>query len=600
MKKQLLLLSIIVIANFSQSQTYQWDWAQSGGGTQSVTTSGSSFDFGDFERVTSIKVDNNNNYYFLAISGGGTSTFEGVPYTNYEDTPSGGDIFLFSTTCDGVFRWKKTIGSTDNDRAFSVAVDSNNNIYVAGRNGPFIDATNNPIRFDTDVVLNNSTGPSGTGEQHRAPYIIKYSDQGIYQWLYFPQDPSFTTSNSPTASYEMFVDSMGNSHWLMAINQGTHDSGNIVVTDPFQWIILKVDTAGNYVGHIDAKIGGGVDFDTIRFHYDELLDRYYLGLTSASISNRITYDNVIAVGFMSLIAVDNTGNQIWRKDNLQGGFLRDIITDDQSNIYFCGMNNNVDSSMSGAPNDSMAGYSFTQSSTSSGNGVPANFLIKLNAAGNLLWGTNNDSFAVEPAHTIVLNGNEVAIGAALIDTTWAGLSFVRGNNSNYDPVVVRFNASTGSIIAIEDIRGDIGLEDSITAIALDNFGNYVVGGYMRGNLFVNNDPNVPQINKTGGNADFWIARLAQTDCQGVPLSIEENIESGFKLYPNPASDRVQIEALGNTVLIGYNIYSITGQLVQHGSTSESAVYINDLTAGMYLIEILGEGDTKEVIKLIKK
>ncbi|WP_397300621.1 T9SS type A sorting domain-containing protein [Nonlabens ulvanivorans] len=599
MKKLVPLFLILLTGCFSQAQTYQWDWAQSGGGTQSVTTSGSSFGYEDFERITSIAIDSNNNYYFLAISGGGATTFEGVPYTNYENTPSGSDVFLFSTTCDGIFRWSKSTGSTGVDYSFGIELDNNNNVYVAGFNNSNIDPIADPIRFDTDVVLNVVGSSTAPGPHYKAPYIIKYDDQGVYQWLYQPQADSFASKNAPSASYQMVVDSMGNTHWMLALNQGTHDNGNIVITDPFQWIVLKIDASGNYVNHFDAKFSVPVTLDNTILHYDELLDRYYFGLTSSSLNQPFVYDGVANVGSMSIVAIDNLGNQIWRKNNTFGGILRDIITDNQSNVYFCGMNNNIDSSMSGAPNDSMAGYSFTQVGVG-GTGAPANFLIKLNAAGNLLWGTNNDSFAVEPAHTIVLNGNEVAIGTALIDTTWDGLSFVRGNNSNYDPVVVRFNASTGSIIAIEDIRGDIGLEDSITAIALDNFGNYVVGGYMRGNLFVNNDSNVPQINKTGGNADFWIARLAQTDCQGVPLSIEETVENGFKLYPNPASDRVQIEALGNTVLIGYNIYSITGQLVQNGSTSESTIYITDLTAGMYLMEILGEGDTKEVINLIKK
>lgn len=597
MKKQLLYLFFLAITISTTAQNYQWDWAQSGGGTQSVTTMGNSFDYWQLEAITSIKIDSNNNYYFLARSGGGTTTFEGVPYTNYENTPSGSDMFLFSTTCDGAFRWKKSIGSINDDRAISIAIDASNNIYVAGSNSSG-GAPNDPIRFDTDFVQSSTVPSSTPGPHNKNLYVIKYDDQGFFQWLYQPQR-DMSPNTTVHSSFEMFIDTSGIIHWLIAINQGTHQNGSIVVTSQFQMLVLKIDGNGNYLSHFDSKITGGLAFNTIQFHFDELINRYYFGLSTFSVQQPIFYDGVANNGQMSIVAIDNLGNQIWRKNNMQGGILRDIVTDDQSNVYFCGMNNNRDTSMGSVPNDSMAGYSFNQVS-SSGGGLPANFLIKLNPAGNLLWGTNNDSFAVEPAHTIVLNGNEVAIGSALIDTTWDGLSFVRGNNSNYDPVVVRFNATTGSIIAIEDIRGDIGLEDNITAMALDNFGNYVVGGYMRGNLFVNNDPNVPQINKNGGNADFWIARLAKTDCQGVTLSMEEVAQEGFSIYPNPASNEVKIQALGNATLSSYTIYSITGQQVAYGTDITSSINISNLNTGIYLMQLTSNTGEVSTLKLVKK
>src|SRR5690606_13838374 len=98
-KCQILLFSILcsLFSVPSYAQTYNWDWAVSGGGP--------SGDSGN-EQIHDIKVGTDNNYYFIAsVYGKNGVQLDGqsVKTYNLSGSVAGGveDIFLFSTTCDG-------------------------------------------------------------------------------------------------------------------------------------------------------------------------------------------------------------------------------------------------------------------------------------------------------------------------------------------------------------------------------------------------------------------------------------------------------------------------------------------------------------------
>src|SRR5690606_17778040 len=106
------------------SQDFQYQWAKSGGGSQGV--SGTGFDTGD-ETIYDIKTDADNNYYFLAPLRQHSPQFDGIEVPYYGNT----DIFIFSTDCNGVFRWSQTIGGSHlSDRAYTIALDDNGGLYV--------------------------------------------------------------------------------------------------------------------------------------------------------------------------------------------------------------------------------------------------------------------------------------------------------------------------------------------------------------------------------------------------------------------------------------------------------------------------------------
>jgi hypothetical protein len=199
----------------------------------------------------------------------------------------------------------------------------------------------------------------------------------------------------------------------------------------------------------------------------------------------------------------------------------------------------------------------------------------------------------------VVNGYEGAMGGSMGNANnWDGVSFNRPLLSNaQDPVVVCFNKNTGSVIAIEDVERPFGFNDEVTALAVDNFGNYIVGGYVTSSLF-NNDPNVPVITNSGGDSDFWFARLAKTDCNGVPLSNDSFEKSKASISPNPAQGRVQVN--GDENFSSYSIYNIAGQEVLSGNlSSDQQLNISTLSLGMYFLNLQSDV-SNHILKLIKE
>src|SRR5690554_566127 len=131
-----ILLSILcsLFSILSFSQTYEWQWAKSGGGNgiYGFETPGSIGNIFDVETIRDIVIDVDNNYYFLASLANNDTHVDGNSVTNYasptQNTSS--DILIFSFTCEGAFRWSRTIGGSSTDLAYHLTLDNNGGIYT--------------------------------------------------------------------------------------------------------------------------------------------------------------------------------------------------------------------------------------------------------------------------------------------------------------------------------------------------------------------------------------------------------------------------------------------------------------------------------------
>ncbi len=63
----------------------------------------------------------------------------------------------------------------------------------------------------------------------------------------------------------------------------------------------------------------------------------------------------------------------------------------------------------------------------------------------------------------------------------------RPNGDLADPLLVRFNKNTGTVIGAAEIYSSYNSQDEFTAIAVDHDGNYILGGVFHAQLFT--DPN---------------------------------------------------------------------------------------------------------------
>ncbi|ARN78059.1 hypothetical protein BST97_08620 [Nonlabens spongiae] len=539
------------------------------------------------EHIRQIAVDSQNNYYFLAVVSGGNTDLNGQPFTNYNRPSGSTDTFLFSTDCSGNFRWQKTIGSYGTDQPQHLSIDSNDNIYVSGRFLPRLNSSDGFTHFDNDVIINSPLTISTPGPHNKSIYLIKYDRGGNFQWLELPQkDQADISTIQNSYSFGHVTDSSGVTHWLMTMGPGTHLNG-AYTTSTNEYGIFRFDDQGSYLGHtpVDMGFNGGRATYGTTLEYDELLDRYYISWYSdpRSADNFQFMGNMLNTSTM-LAAIENgTGNLIWMKESTRTGNTQILSTkvDDQSNVYISGIGFTY---TTGA--DGIAGYFFTNTRTNGNMSGGAPFLIKLDPQGNLLWGTNPDFNADRGAYDITINGNEVAIATGLlVSTNWGGAAYSDNGATDEQPVVARFDAATGATLGLHPIRGSGGSEDLATAIATDTFGNYAVGGYMFSSSLFQNSPGITPLQRNGsGRTDFWFARLATTDCAGVPLSTDQVVKEGFSLYPNPTNGLVSIRT--SSQIDRLSIHDLSGRLVQQPELDGSnRMDVSSLPTGVYLVTL---------------
>ena len=80
----------------------------------------------------------------------------------------------------------------------------------------------------------------------------------------------------------------------------------------------------------------------------------------------------------------------------------------------------------------------------------------------------------------------------------------------------------------------------------------------------------------------------------VTLSVNENNEVVFMMYPNPAENNITIESVKDAEV---KIYSVNGQMLSQRNISEgvNTIDISNLNAGMYFVSVNGT-----MVKIVKK
>ncbi|ESU24170.1 hypothetical protein FEDK69T_06060 [Flavobacterium enshiense DK69] len=80
------------------------------------------------------------------------------------------------------------------------------------------------------------------------------------------------------------------------------------------------------------------------------------------------------------------------------------------------------------------------------------------------------------------------------------------------------------------------------------------------------------------------------------LTNDENSIPDFVVYPNPATDVVHIVHRLNS--LNYQLFGIDGKLIQKGPLENNEINLSHLTAGLYLLQLEGDGklETKKILK----
>jgi hypothetical protein len=574
--KKLLLLTLI-ISNITYSQSFQW--GKRGGGDNSISFNE------DAEQALKVVTDPNNNIYTISRVTATGLDVDGITRPFY-DTGVEYDYVLSSFACDGTYRWSKTIGGKGFESMY-LETDGLGNVYLGGKFGGCQD-NNYPPQIEGDVIISQSP------QDCSGLFLVKFNMNGVMQWFKRPQNTSVSPSEGlGTANIGLQVDSQGNSYWMLYIPSGSYADGAFVNTQTGSKIfVFKYDTNGTFASAtlMDFAVSGSFG-QNLRFYRNPQTGQYYLtsykansGTTSATLGT----STVAGSFFIASFGVN--GQKLWHQEDAAGtnGYLfesHDLITDSLNNIYFAGK-------IFGNNSANFMGFT-----TSSIGNIP--FIIKLNPTGtSILWSTYPNIPGTYRACGLTVNGNEIGYAGMCFgsNVTW-GTQTIFGSNPNegVEALLARFNATTGDCLSLVKIPGNVGYDDYGTALAVDSSGDYIIGGRMGQELYINSSTTL--INQ-GSQSDFFIAKYATTPCSTASTDNFEK-EQGLNFYPNPVNDVLTVEV---KEVSNYTLYNLQGRIIQQGilSPSNNTMDCNVLYSGCYMLHMVDNNNNKQVVKVIKK
>jgi len=108
----------------------------------------------------------------------------------------------------------------------------------------------------------------------------------------------------------------------------------------------------------------------------------------------------------------------------------------------------------------------------------------------------------------------------------------------------------------------------------------------------------PSMNSDGPAFGLWVALASGGDLVELPtttLSTDEFELTGISVYPNPASDTININTL-EVQNMDLNVYDMLGRSVKTTtlSNTRNAINVSDLSSGMYILELSNDNGRKTV------
>ena len=543
MKIKLLYIAL-VFTSLIQAQSFQW--IKSGGSAELLGTN-------NYEQVYSIATDSEKNVYVLSKVGMSNLNVDGHPKTNHDNpsyTPT--DIVLASFACDGSYRWSKVIGGAGGEVINSVQVDSQDNVYVAGRitschNGTALYPY--PAKIDNDYTFSNTLSACSY------LFLAKFNSNGVLQYVKRPEP---NLSNSPSFASYGFQLQNDILYWFVWLKPGVYENGDLINNS------TATETPYVFKYNVDGSFIGATQLGTVQYYGDVTGTRYYrnsyngfyyMTYVRTQSSGTFSINNEPIINAAALICYDYNGQYLWKRENTNSdpGYMRffGLDFDPQNNIYISGM-------MVGSNLNSFIDFSISIVNT------PA-FIMKVDAnANNLLWGTNHATVGSGSNGAIAYNGTEIAYTGWCAGTnfTWGSQSInVTAPNQGQDVLLARFDSTTGDCLSLNRIVSSIGSTDRGAALAVDASGDYLVGGGFGATIF---DANNNSLTNLGGDFDFFIAKFAIEPCS--ELSTVDYEMGSLKVYPNPVVSQLTIAVAENA---NYALFNSIGQLIRTGKVSQS-------------------------------
>ena len=522
------------------------------------------------------------------------------------------DAFLVKFDGSGNRLWSTYYGGNKRDYGYAVVADHVGSVYLAGSTESGSDIAHNG--YDNTF---NEDGIDGNRFRSDA-FLVKFNKDGIRQWAtYYGGEngrAEFAHGAQVDSWNNVYLTGYTNSTTGIAFNghdstlgRDSEDDDND--NDEFDAFLVKFNPSGDLLW---GTYFGRQGFDRANAITTDPWDNVYItGQTESAFMGSSGHDMLYDGKKDAFLAkFTNTGTLLWSTyyggEEYDEGFS--VATDAAGSVYLAGSTkSNNDISHNGHDNTF--------------NGVWDAFLVKFNFLGTRLWATyyggNSSDFS---ARVAVSKNDDVYLAGHTYSET--GIATNNGYdlslNSNIDTYLVRFNIAGerqwgtyfggNSRDYVSGITTDISANVYITGrtyskleLAKDGFQSQLGGDFdallAKFKPYGNRRPGGPS--GPGGydsedddpNHDDPPTKGGVTTKSGIGSQYEHEASSRISIYPNPATDLVNIrlpqlsEAKGTLEIYGPDGRKVLVQSL--GKASVQSVNVSGWKKGIYVAKLVG-------------
>ena len=380
---------------------------------------------------------------------------------------------------DPELTWGTFFGGNNQDNFYSIDVDSQDNVYVAGRTW----SANLPVKALNNAYLDSTYNDQtviGAGSDLGDLIILKFSNEGVLEWATYYGGRNDESGNAILSMHDnaLYVygttwsdnfptQSSGAAHYDSILNNGASGSSDAFIlrfsaSGALEWATLFGGSANDIEGAVKADNNGNIYFYGITASSDFPVQKW----GSAYYDSTGNGNNDMYIGRFS-----NTGVLEWV--TYYGGSGSDlgysVTTDTNGNVYMCGFTNSLD-----IPVRSW-GTAFYDSTYNGGLDI---FILRFSSSGTLEWATyyggSGDDFAVSP---IIDENENIYIGGYTSSSDfytqqWGSAYYDSTHNGNFDIYILRFSGE--GILEWSTFYGGSASDVMISNIKIDNCGNLYV------------------------------------------------------------------------------------------------------------------------------
>lgn len=525
------------------------DWATYYGGLDS--------DFG-----SAIATDSMGNVYLA-----GHTESENIMNTGgHQNTYGGGDldVFLVKFDASGARLWSTYYGGTGWDYGYSLAIDQEGNLYLAG----------------TTISSSNiaSGGHQNTHAGNNDAFLVKFDAAGVRQWATYYGGSGIDSGRDVAVDKQGNVYLAGQTQSTAGIASGGHQNTQGGATDAF---LVKFNASG---ARLWATYYGGFGFEENSSVATDGQGNVYLAGRSEGYGNIASgghQNNFGGGAYDAFLAKFNaSGARLWAtfyggtKDDL--GFS--VATDVLGNVYLAGNTNSNN-------NIAAAGHQMTLGGGLFGDA----FLARFNAAGQRQWGTYYGGASSESGGRVATDGqgNVYLAGASGSTDNIASGGFQNTPGGTDDIFLAKFDASGarqwGTYYGAPP-------DDQAQAVATDPLGNIFVTGRTESSYSF---ASAGYQNIYGGGA--WDAFLIKVDGDAISGSPALNpLSPRINTFPNPVEDVLQV-AVDNPSpsACALLLHDMQGRLLRQQTIPASGAWTTELDlrglpAGVYVVTVSTE------------